>query len=75
MRRIFHLYLKAADEHKYYGSLSAIFIDNQNLGVSKFTLDRFNFDNTFFENDACIIRKGLLMSTGEARANTEEVKK
>lgn len=46
-RRIFHLELKAPSEHKYYGSLAAIFLDNKDLGVSKFTLDRYDFSEPF----------------------------
>jgi hypothetical protein len=56
-RRIFHLHLLETNEHKYYGSLAAIFLDNKDLGVSKFTLDRYNF-TTPFENGKVVIRKG-----------------
>ena len=66
-RRLFHLELKATGEHKYYGSLAAIFLEYQNLGVSKFTLDRYDFEKPF-ENEVCIIRKGLMSSTGDVRA-------
>jgi len=66
MRRIFHLELKAG-EHKYYGSLAAVFLDNKNLGVSKYTLDRYDFEEKPFENETCIIRKGFVMSAGDIR--------
>lgn len=65
MRRLFHLELATGD-HKYYGSLAAIFLDNKDLGVSKFTLDRFDF-SVPFENKFCIIRKGEMLSTGDIR--------
>lgn len=65
-RRIFHLTIKATGEHKYYGSLAAIFLDNKDLGVSKFTLDRYDF-STPFENEICIIRKDFVLSTGDVR--------
>lgn len=67
-RRLFHLYLKSTLEHKYYGSLKAIFIDttNPDLGVSKFTLDRFDFVQPY-ENEVCVIRKGFMQSTGDIR--------
>lgn len=66
MRRVFHLELKSAGEHKYYGSLAAIFLDNKDLGVSKFTLDRYDFQKPF-ENEVCVIRKDFIMSTGDIR--------
>lgn len=65
-RRIFHLHLKSANEHKYYGSLAAVFLDNTNLGVSKYTLDRYDF-TTPFENEICIIRKSQMLSTGDVK--------
>lgn len=54
MRKIFHLEIKTESSHKYYGSLSALCLENRNLGVSKFTLDRFDFSEPF-ENEICII--------------------
>ena len=65
-RRLFHLQIKATGEHKYYGSLAAIFLDNKDLGVSKFTLDRFDFVRPY-ENEVCVIRKGFMQSTGDIR--------
>ena len=64
MRKIFHLEIKADNSHKYYGSLSALCSENPNLGVSKFTLDRFDFDASNFENAICIIRKSVMKTTG-----------
>lgn len=69
-RRVFHLKIKATGEHKYYGSLAAVFLDNDNLGVSKFTLDRFEFEkaaHSEFENEVCVIRKDWLMSANDIR--------
>ena len=63
MRKIFHLEIKSENSHKYYGSLSALCSENQNLGVSKFTLDRFDFSEPF-ENTICIIRKSVMKTTG-----------
>ena len=65
-RRLFHLQIKATGEHKYYGSLAAIFLDNKDLGVSKCTLDRFDFVQPY-ENEVCVIRKGFMQSTGDIR--------
>ena len=65
-RKIFHLTIKATGEHKYYGSLAAVFLDNKDLQVSKFSLDRYDFSIPF-ENDVCIIRKGFMSSAGDIR--------
>lgn len=65
-RRLFHLTIKASGEHKYYGSLAAVFLDNKDLNVSKFTLDRFDFTSPF-ENEVCIIRKAFMSSAGDIR--------
>lgn len=64
MRKIFHLEIKADNSHKYYGSLSALCSENPDLGISKFTLDRFDFDASNFENAICIIRKSVMKTTG-----------
>lgn len=64
MRKIFHLEIKADNSHKYYGSLSALCSENPDLGISKFTLDRFDFDTSNFENAICIIRKSVMKTTG-----------
>ena len=63
MRKIFHLEIKSENSHKYYGSLSSLCSENPNLGVSKFTLDRFDFTEPF-ENGICIIRKSVMKTTG-----------
>lgn len=64
MRKIFHLETKADNSHRYYGSLSALCYENPDLGISKFTLDRFDFDASNFENAICIIRKSVMKTTG-----------
>ncbi len=60
MRKIFHLELKAESAHKYYGSLSALFKSHKDVGVSKFTLDRWDWSKEF-ENGTCIIRKSNIV--------------
>lgn len=65
MRRIFHLETKSDNSHKYYGSLSALCNDNADLGVSKFSLDRFDFETNPFENTICIIRKSVMKTTSQ----------
>ena len=65
MRRLFHLQIKSDNSHKYYGSLSALCNDNADLGVSKFTLDRFDFESGEFENANFIIRKSVMKTTSQ----------
>jgi len=65
-RKLFHLTIKATGEHKYYGSLTAVFLDNKHLNVSKFTLDRHDFTNPF-ENEVCKISKCIISSAGDIR--------
>ncbi len=71
MRRIFHLENKADNSHKYYGSLSALCNDNADLGVSKFTLDRCDFDSGAFENANFIIRKSVMKTTSQIDSKKE----
>ena len=59
MRKLFHLYLKKENLHKYYGDLTLLFSENENLEISKFTLDRKEFEFPF-ENEICTIRKDHL---------------
>ena len=59
MRRLFSLTKKSDNSHRYYGSLSALCNDNTDLGVSKFTLDRYDFEEKEFENENYIIRKSV----------------
>ena len=68
-RRVFHLYLKATDTHKYYGSLQALFQDktNPDLGISKATLDRYDFSRAY-DNPSITIRKGFVYSAGDIRS-------
>lgn len=64
-RRIFHLHIKPGT-NKYYGSLQALFLDNKDLKVSKFTLDRYDFVKPF-DNEVCVINKGFVLSAGDIR--------
>ena len=73
MRKIFHLQIKNDNSHKYYGSLSALCSENPNLGVSKFTLDRFDFSEPF-ENATCIIRKSVMKTTGSVGEKKRSLK-
>jgi hypothetical protein len=63
MKKIFHIEFKSASEkekHFYYGDLT-ILCNTHEIGISKYTLDRWNFE-TPFDNEVCIIRKGERVS-------------
>ncbi len=64
--KVLHVYFKNTDEHKYFGSLQVIFDENsyELLGVSKFTVDRHNF-NTPYENSNIIIRQSSLIRSSK----------
>lgn len=64
-KTVWHLFLKATSENKFYGSLKALCSDNQELGRSKFFFDRWKFDETPYDTDICIIRKDLIKTTGQ----------
>ena len=59
MRKIFHLTKKEDASQCYYSTLVALVRDNHNLGVSKATLDRFDFSKPF-ENSKIIIIKSVI---------------
>lgn len=65
-RRLFHLHIKATNEHKYYGSLAGILLDNDNLGISKSYLEKYEWVEPY-ENDLIIIRKGFMSSANDIR--------
>jgi len=66
-KKVYHLYDKKTNKHSYYNSLTSLFKDNKYLGVSKFTLDRYDWDllNWEFENLICIIRLGFSKSVSD----------
>lgn len=67
-KKLYHIELKNITEfenHLYYGDLT-ILCKNNEIGISKFTLDRWNFE-TPFENEICIIRKSELVLSTRSR--------
>jgi len=68
MAKIFHLELKLTSQHKYYGGLSTLCKHNPNIGISKFSLDRYNFE-TPYENEICIIRKAQIVKAERSVSN------
>lgn len=65
-RRLFHLEFKANNEHKYYGSLKGLLLDNQTFGISQSYLEKYKWQKPY-ENEICIIRKGFMSSAGDIR--------
>jgi len=66
--KIFHIELKLTAQHKYYGGLSTLCQHNTDIGISKFTLDRYNFEIPF-ENEFCIIRKSQIVKSERSASN------
>lgn len=64
MRKVFHL--EKDSKHYYYGSLQAVFNAQKDLGVSKGTLDRWDFTNEF-KNNVITLRMGVLLSSVETK--------
>lgn len=64
MRKVFHL--EKDGKHSYYGSLQAVFNANKDLGISKGTLDRYDWSNGDYENEIMKLRIGVLLSAREA---------
>lgn len=54
---------------KTYSSLVALFEDNspEQLGVSKYKLDRFDFDSTYYVSTRVIITRSVPLSSGDVR--------
>ncbi len=60
---IYHLEIMGENQHRYYGSISAIYedFDSSVLKVSRRTLYNFRIDeNRPYQNKVCIIRKGTI---------------
>ena len=67
-KKLFHIEFKNAvenEKHFYYGDLT-ILCNTHEIGISKFTLDRWNFESPF-ENEICIIRKGERVTSTRSR--------
>lgn len=73
MEPIIHVEIKSTGEHKYFGSVKAIYtkLSEESVGTSYDALIRRGFtkDPNRFENDKCIIRRGEII-----RMNSQEVK-
>ena len=64
-KKLYHIEFKDSienEKHFYYGDLT-ILCKTHEIGISKFTLDRWNFEKPF-QNEICITRKSeLVVST------------
>lgn len=60
---------------KTYSSLVALFEDNssEQLGVSKYKLDRFDFDSTYYVSSKVIITKSIPLSSGDVRRKKKDL--
>lgn len=74
MPKIFHIEIKVEMAHRYYGSLSELFKNEKDIGISKFTLDRWDWTNAF-ENDICIIRKSNIRLSKRVAKKTQAKKR
>ena len=86
-RGVVHMVLKATGEHFFYGNLKALFDNHEqeendgSLGIAYNYLKNFNLsDGKYYENDICIIRKGIINTTTNKEwmrnnKNTDRTKK
>lgn len=63
MRKVYHL--EKDSLHYYYGSLQAVFNAHNDLGVSKGTLDRYDWSKGEYVNEQIKLRVGNLLSASE----------
>jgi len=62
--KIFHLQIDG--KNKYYGSLQAVFLDNEDLGVSKSKLDRHDFGKPA-ATDRFTLTRAFIKTAGDVR--------
>jgi len=64
-RKVLHLEIKATSEHKYYGSLVALWNDNN--AIPYHTIKRLDLSN-WWENESFKIRLGSLLTPSDVKA-------
>ncbi len=64
-RKVLHLEIKATGEHKYYGSLVALWNDND--AIPYHTIKRLDL-STGWENETFKIRLGSLLTPSDVKA-------
>jgi hypothetical protein len=70
-KKLFHIEFKNAlenEKHFYYGDLTILYKNHpaEIVGISKYTIDRKEFQFPF-ENEICIIRKSELVLSTRSR--------
>lgn len=67
LRVIWHIEEKAVSEHQYFGSLTALFKKNKEIGISKSKIekDSRNLENYEIETETHIIRKARMLSVSD----------
>lgn len=73
MTKTFVLLFKEPLKIYTYSSLAAVFeaFDKDELGVSKFALDRVDFTTDFYENEKVRIELSLTKTAGDVRREKE----
>lgn len=71
MRKVFHVEFKGnnipqRDRHKYYGSKTALLLENKKRLPSSRTFDRHDWSKPY-ENEYFIIRDGFIITSGDVR--------
>jgi hypothetical protein len=74
-RQVIHLYLIAADEHYYFGSIQAMYahFTHEQLGVASQTLYN-TWKNEPYITDMAVIRKGRLIQKKQLNITKGELK-
>ena len=64
VRSVIHVYIKASNQHYYFGSIANIyqFFNNEEIGISYGSLRNYGLNNKEYENKYVVIRKGKLLS-------------
>ena len=70
--KVFVLIFQKPLKVKTYTSLQALFEDNDNLGVSKSKLDKWEFDKFDLVNSKIVISKTESLTTGDVRKRYKE---
>lgn len=65
MRKVIHLEIKSTSEHKYYGSLVALWKDNETIPYH--TIKRLDLSEGW-ENETFKIRLGVLLTPSDVEA-------
>ena len=74
MLKIFVLTKKKSNKQEYYTTLAALCEDKlkEELGVSKFTLDRVDFSLDCYENDICKIEQVTVKKRSDILRDREQ---